>query len=402
MAKFSYVASTIHGKKQKGVIEASNRQSAIIKLKENNLFPETISEQGALHGEVVLGNPVKVKDLTIFCQQFEAILNAGVSVLEALYLLKEQTENKYLAKVVANMYERVEQGEALSATMRANSKYFPEILINMIEAGEVSGSLEVALHRMAEHFEKEYKLQQSVRKATTYPAVVSVVALAVVILLVLVVVPTFVSMFDGMGMELPATTRALIATSNFIKYRWYILVPAIIVGIILMRIYVKSEAGAITLARIKLKMPIIGPVQTKIVASRFSRTLSTLLASGLPLLDALAIVAKVVDNYVVEKGLEDARNQVSEGSSLSKPIRELGAFPPMITHMVKIGEDTGQLEPILNKVADFYDGEVESAVAQMTSLLEPIIIVVLAVVVGFVVISIVQPMFGMYQGVGNL
>ncbi len=402
MAKFNYLASTTQGKKQKGVIEASTRQSAIAKLKDNNLYPESITEQGALHGEIVLGNPVKVKDLTIFCQQFEAILNAGVSVLEALFLLKEQTENKYLSKVINNMYERVEQGEALSATMRANSKYFPEILINMIEAGEVSGSLEIALHRMAEHFEKEYKLQQSVRKATTYPAVVSIVALGVVILLVLVVVPTFVSMFDGMGMELPATTKALIAISDFVKYRWYILIPSIIGLIIAFRIYVKSEVGSITLSRLKLKLPIIGPVQTKIVASRFSRTLSTLLASGLPLLDALNIVAKVVDNYVVEKGLEDARTQVSEGTALSKPIRELGVFPPMITHMVKIGEDTGQLEPILNKVADFYDSEVESAVAQMTSLLEPLIIVVLALVVGFVVISIVQPMFGLYQGVGNL
>jgi type IV pilus assembly protein PilC len=209
-------------------------------------------------------------------------------------------------------------------------------------------------------------------------------------------------MFDGMGMELPATTKALIAISDFVKNRWYILVPSIIAAIILIRVYAKSEVGTITLSRAKLRLPIIGPVQTKIVASRFSRTLSTLLASGLPLLEALAIVAKVVDNYVVEKGLVDARTQVSEGAALSKPIRELGVFPPMITHMVKIGEDTGQLEPILNKVADFYDSEVDSAVAQMTSLLEPLIIVILALVVGFVVISIVQPMFGMYQGVGNM
>jgi type IV pilus assembly protein PilC len=180
------------------------------------------------------------------------------------------------------------------------------------------------------------------------------------------------------------------------------LIVLVIGSIVGFSYYAKSELGSITLGRIKLKLPIIGPVQTKIVAARFSRTLSTLLASGLPLLDAIAIVAKVVDNYVVEKGLLRAQEQVSKGIPLSKPIEEMGAFPPMINHMVRIGEETGQLEPILNKVADFYDREVETAVAQLTTMLEPAIIVVLAVVVGFVVISIIQPMFGMYKGVGSM
>jgi type IV pilus assembly protein PilC len=402
MAKFSYTAITQDGKNKKGVVEAGTKEAVSSILKESGMFPLTIVEQGALQKELVLGNPVKTKDLTIFCQQFEAILGAGVSVLEALHLLKEQTENKYLAKVIEDMYLRVERGEALSASMQANSKYFPSILINMVEAGEVSGSLEIALDRMATHFLKEHELQQSVKKATTYPAVVSVVALIVVVILVVVVVPTFVSMFDGMGMELPASTKALLAISSFITHQWYILIVLVIGSIVGFSYYAKSELGSITLGRIKLKLPIIGPVQTKIVAARFSRTLSTLLASGLPLLDAIAIVAKVVDNYVVEKGLLRAQEQVSKGIPLSKPIEEMGAFPPMINHMVRIGEETGQLEPILNKVADFYDREVETAVAQLTTMLEPAIIVVLAVVVGFVVISIIQPMFGMYKGVGSM
>ncbi len=402
MASFTYTAITKEGKNVKGQLQAGTKDIATSNIKEMGLIPLTVNEQSGMNKSFVIGNPVKVKDLTIFCQQFEAILTAGVSVLEALFLLKEQTQNKHLSKIIEDMYTRVERGEALSASMQANSKYFPSILINMIEAGEVSGNLEIALNRMAQHFENEHELQQSVKKATTYPTVVAFVAVIVVVILVVVVVPTFVSMFAGMGMELPGTTKALLAISDFIKTKWYILIVVIGGSIFGLRFYSKTEVGSITLSRIKLVVPIFGPVQTKIVASRFSRTMSTLLASGLPLLEALVIVAKVVDNYVVEKGLLDAKDQVSKGIPLSKPIMEMGVFPPMITHMVRIGEETGQMEPILNKVADFYDREVESAVAQMTTMLEPAIIVFLAVVVGFVVISIIQPMFGMYSGINNL
>ncbi len=402
MPKFNYTAISQAGKNKKGSVEASSKEIAQSIVKEMGLMPLTIVEQSALQGNIVLGNPVKVKDLTIFCQQFEAILTAGVSVLEALYLLSEQTENKHLSSIIVDMYTRVERGEALSASMKANAKYFPSILINMVEAGELSGNLEIALRRMAAHFENEHELQQSVKKATTYPLVVAIVAVAVVIILVTVVVPTFVEMFDGMGMELPWTTKLLLQISSFVITKWYILIGITVITIVGLKMYARSEVGSISLSRIKLKAPIIGSVQTKIVASRFSRTLSTLLASGLPLLDALEVVSKVVDNYVVEKGIMDAREQVSKGVPLSKPIIEMNVFPPMINHMVRIGEETGQMEPILDKVADFYDREVESAVAQMTTMLEPAIIVFLAVVVGFVVISIVQPMFGMYGGINKM
>jgi type IV pilus assembly protein PilC len=205
-----------------------------------------------------------------------------------------------------------------------------------------------------------------------------------------------------MGMELPFITRMLIATSEFIQTKWYIIIAVVVLGVGGLKFYASSESGKMTLGIVKLKAPIIGKLTKKIVASRFSRTLSTLLASGLPLLEALEIVSKVVDNYVAEKGLIDAKDQVSKGMPLSKPIEEMGIFPPMITHMVRIGENTGQLEPILNKVADFYDSEVETAVAQLTTMLEPLIIVVLALVVGVVVISIIQPMFQMYKGLGTL
>lgn len=397
MAKFSYTAITATGKSKKGIIEATNMKAANNSLKESGFYTLSIMEQGALQKELVIGNPVKTKDLTIFCQQFEAVLSAGVSVLEALNLLKEQTENKHLTRIIEDLYIRVERGESLSTSMKANGKYFPTILINMIEAGEASGSLEISLNRMAIHFEKEHDLQQLVKKATTYPLVVSIVAAIVVTILVVFVVPTFVGMFSEMGAELPGTTKALLAISDFVIGRWYIIIIVIALGVGGFTYYSQTEVGAISLSRLKLKLPIFGDVERKIVASRFSRTLSTLLASGLPLLDALGIVAKVVGNVVAEKGIIDAQEQVSKGVPLSKPIIDMGVFPPMITHMVKIGEETGQLEPILNKVADFYDREVESAVTQMTTMLEPAIIVVLGSIIAFVIISILQPMFGMYD-----
>lgn len=400
MAKFSYTAISATGKSKKGVIEANNIKTATNTLKDSGFYTLTITEQGALQKELVIGNPVKTKDLTIFCQQFEAVLSAGVSVLEALNLLKEQTANKMLSSIIEDLYIRVERGESLSTSMKANGKYFPTILINMIEAGEASGSLEISLNRMAIHFEKEHELKQLVKKATTYPMVVSIVAAIVVTILVVFVVPTFVGMFSEMGAELPGTTKALLAISDFVIGRWYLIIAFLVIAVGGYTYYSRTEVGAVSLSRLKLKMPIFGDVERKIVASRFSRTLSTLLASGLPLLDALGIVSKVVGNVVAEKGILVAQEQVSKGVPLSKPVTDMGVFPPMITHMVKIGEETGQLEPILNKVADFYDKEVESAVTQMTTMLEPAIILVLGSIIAFVIISILQPMFGMYDLIG--
>jgi len=397
---YSYTAITKQGKTQKGKLQAKDKEIASRLLKEGGLYPVEMTEETGLQKEISFGNSVKLKDITVFCQQFEAILTSGVSVLEGLALLEQQTENKYFSKIIAKVYESVESGETLSESMKKQQKVFPNILINMIAAGEASGNLEIAFKRMAEHFEKEHKLKQNIKKATMYPMVVSVIAVGVIIILLTAVVPTFVEMFDSIGAELPATTKALIGISNFVVKKWYIILLVLFASISSFIWYMKSEQGKISLSGIKLKLPVIGKVNVKIAASRFSRTLSTLLASGLPLLEAIEIVSRVVDNYKLEKGLMHAREQVSKGEALSKPVEDMGIFPPMITHMVKIGENTGQLEPILNKVADFYDSEVETAVSQMTTLLEPIIIVVLAVVVGFVVISIVQPMFGMYKSLG--
>lgn len=383
-------------------MEASNRSVAVTTLKENGFYPLNVTEQGALQKDIVIGNPVKTKDLAIFCRQLASILNAGVTILDALYLLQEQTANKYLRKVLEDIYQSVEQGDTLASSMQKHQKYFPNLLINMVEAGEVSGNLEISFDRMALNFEKEYKLQQSVQKAVTYPALVSIIAVVVIGVLITVVVPTFVGMFSDMGMDLPVTTRALLGMGEFMKTGWWLLLITIALIIAALKYYSTTEAGKITFGRLKLKIPIFGKLNTKVAASRFTRTMSTLLASGLPILKALDVTAKIVGNYVVEKGLLNAREQVSRGMPLAKPIKDMDVFEPMVTHMVKIGEETGQLEDILVRVADFYDDEVQTTVTQLTTMLEPLIIIVLAVIVGFVVISIVQPMFQMYNGMGQM
>ena len=402
MANYTYSAMDKSGKITKGKLEANNKDLANQMLKDNGLYPMELNEESRWTADISFGSSVSTRDLTIFCQQFEAVLKAGISVLEALHLLQEQTENRSFQKVIGELYTFVEQGESLSGSMKKYQKVFPSILINMIEAGEVSGNLEVALNRMASYFEKQYKLQQDVRRATTYPIVVAVIAVAVVVILLVVVIPTFVGMFNDLGATLPWTTQMLIGLSEFMQTRWYIIITAIFFIVVGSVYFARSAVGKLMLSRISLRVPLFGPMNTKIVASRFARTLSTLLASGLPLLEAIEVVSKVVDNPFVEKGLLDTKDQVSKGVALSKPITEMGVFPPMITHMVRIGEDTGQLEPILDNVADFYDTEVETAVSQLTTMLEPLIIVFLALVVGFVVISIIQPMFQMYNEMGNL
>lgn len=400
MPIYNYRAKTIDGDTIKGSIEVNGKQEVIAYLKDKGCFPLDITQQGLLQKEITFSflERVKVSDIAIFCRQFYTIINAGIPVLGCLDIIRQQTENQKLKEIIDKVYEVLQKGNTLSAAMKAH-KVFPAILMNMVEAGEVSGTLETSFERMAVHFEKENRLNKKIKGAMTYPIIVAVIAMIVITILITFVVPTFVSMFAGMGMELPTSTKILLATGDFIQKRWYILLGAIIGGLVGFKKYADSEVGKLTLDGLKLRLPIVGKLNKKIIASRFSRTLSTLLASGLPLLTAIDVVAKVVDNHVVAKGLNKAGEEVSRGVSLASPIANMQVFPPMVVHMLRIGEDTGSLENILEKTADFYDTEVETAITQMTTLLEPLIMLVMALVVGFVVISIVQPMFGVYGGI---
>ncbi len=402
MATYLYKAITESGELTRGKMKATSRDVALMKIKDLKLYPIEVKQDSVLTKDINITSPVKSKDLTIFCSQFAAILGAGIPVLESLYMLREQTENKRLKEVISDIYSDVEQGELLSDSMSKFKRIFPDILINMVRAGEATGNLEVSFNRMAVHFEKENKLKQEVKKASIYPIVVGVVALAVIIILIVVVVPSFVNMFEQMGATLPLSTRVLLSISDFIIYYWYVLLGLIILFVLGIYFLRKGDKSKVFLSKIALKIPIIGKVKVKIISSRFARTLSTLLASGLPILDSVEIVAKVIQNEYVSRELIESREQVSKGILLSTPLKDMDVFPPMIIHMVKIGEESGQLEEMLEKTADFYDGEVDSAVKQLTTMLEPAIILVMSVVVGFIILSIIQPMFQMYSMMGRM
>ena len=400
MPIYRYKAKTKEGKTFSEKIEASDKSFVLAHIKEKGYYPISIEEQGFLQKEITFDflEGVNLKDIAIFCRQFATIINAGVPVLSCLELLRQQSTNKKLKTILGDMHEKVQEGNTLSSAMKENEE-FPVILLNMVEAGEMSGTLDVSLERMAVHFEKENRINNKIRGAMTYPMIVAIIASVVIAVLITFVVPNFVALFAGFGMELPATTKALILLSDTVRNYWFLLLALGGVGVFFFRYYVKSDIGKITLDGLKLRIPIFGVVSQKVIASRFTRTMSTLLASGLPLLTALDVVAKVVDNHVIEKGLNKVAQEVSQGMSLAQTITDIGFFPPMVVQMIAIGEDTGALESILEKTADFYDTEVEAAIEKMTTMLEPLIMVVMAVIVGFIIISIIQPMFGMFGGV---
>lgn len=402
MQEFSYIALNEQGKRIKGKIESKDRESVHKLLKKNGYYPMEVMRVGVLQKDVSFGfgTKVKTKDLGLFCRQFSNIINAGVTALEALNILKQQTANVKLREVIGDMHDAVKGGESISDSMR-NHNIFPAILINMVEAGELSGNIDVSFEKMALHFEKDNKLKQNVKKAITYPAIVSVIAMVVIGILLTYVVPKFADMLKDIGGTLPGTTQLLITVSTFLKSYWYILLSVLILLVVLLRHYSKTEKGKLFLANLKLNMPLFGKISKKVVSSRFTSTLSIMIASGIPLIKALEITARVIDNYVVERGIMNARDEVSRGSDLSTPLRNLDIFPPMVIHMIKIGEETGSLEEIMDKVADYYDNEVETAVTQLTTLIEPVIIVALAIVVGFIVLSIIQPMFSIYGSINN-
>lgn len=404
MAVYTYKVVTADGKNKSGKIEANNIDRANDKLKSEGYSILSLKEAGALDKDINInvGGKVKAKDLTMFCKQFASILNAGVTIVTALDMLAEQATNKTLKAALKDMQVSVEKGNNLADSMKQHPKEFPAILINMVQAGEASGSLEVALVRMADHFEKDNRMQSQLKSAMTYPIMVCIVAVAVVIVCMIFVIPNFTSMFSDMDMELPLMTRMMVAASDFIIHKWFILVlivAAIVVGI---KFFKKTSTGQYFFAKAAMKVPLIGNLTIKSSAARFARTLSTLLASGIPLIDAVESVAKVMTNKIIREKLLEARDQVAKGVPLSKPVKDMGIFPPLLTQMVHIGEETGNLENMMFKVADFFDEEVEEATKQLTSAMEPIIMVVLAGIVGMIVGAVYGPLISMYTNMDNL
>ena len=382
---------------KKGTIEAPNRDGAEKKLKADGYAIMSLTEQNSPFSGGLIKKKVKSKDLAVFCKQFSAVIRAGVTIISALELMGDQIENKTLQRAVMDAKTYVEKGGTLADALRVNSEVFPPIMINMVAAGELSGNLEVCLDRLTEHFEKDNALSAKIKGAMTYPIVVFIVMIIVVIVVMVMVIPNFSSMFAEMGTQLPLATRIMVAASNFIIHKWWLLiiiVAAIVVGC---KAFKRSSVGEQLFANMAIKMPIFGNLTIKSACSRFARTMSTLMASGISMIDAVEQVAKMMDNKIIRDGLLDAKTQVAKGIPLSKPLKDMEMLPPMLSAMTKIGEETGDIEEMLSKVADYYDEEVEEATNKLTAAMEPLIMVVLACIVGMIVAAVYGPIMSMYS-----
>lgn len=404
MAKYKYVITDKGGKERKGVIDAASEQQAVGRLKADGAMVTSIKETKSIDDaswNITIGNPVKKKDITIFCKQFYSILNAGVTVIDGLHMVYDQTENKVLKKSLYNISVNVEKGDTLADAMAAEGKVFPDLLIHMVAAGEVTGNLEVSFDRICTQFDKDMKLVSMVRSAMIYPIVLLIVAVAVVIVLMVTVIPNFQATFEEMGEELPMLTQIVINISDFMVQN-IVLVISIVVALILGIIIGKStEPGKQFTSRLALMIPLIKDFSVKNAAAKFSMTMSTLIASGVPLVDALGIVADVIENRVIRQSLYECKDQVMEGVPMSEPLADAEIFPPMLHHMLKIGEDTGTTEQMLDKVAEYYEAEVEEVTKNLTTAMEPAMIIVLGILVGGVIGAIMMPMLGIYENAGN-
>lgn len=399
MAQYNYKAMDKNGKAKKGSIEAINLDKAKEKLKSEGLIVQDIKEQGT--GKKGGGKKVKDKDLAVFCKQFSAVLNAGVTIISALEMMSEQLENKTLKRALQEAQSYVQKGGTLADAFKLNPKVFPPIMINMTAAGEMSGNLEICFDRLTTHFETANALHSKVKGAVTYPIAILIVVVAVVAVLLVGVIPQFSQMFDDLGSELPAATQMLVNLSNFLQHKWYILVIIVAAIVFGLKAFGKTEPGSLMYAKIGIKFPLFGNLTIKSAAATFSRTMATLMASGISLIDAVEQVAKMINNRIIREALLDAKTQIAKGVPLSKPLRDCGIFPPMLPQMTKIGEETGNIEDMMDKVADYYEMEVNDATDALTAAMEPLIIVIMGVVVGGIVMAIYSPMLSMYDAIDS-
>ena len=398
MAKFKYRAMNSDGDKIDGTHETDSKQGVIDFIASNGYYPLKVEEiiEGT-NVEIKFSSKVKLKDIAIFCRQFYTMLNAGVPILTCLNILSNQVQNEKLRKSIREIEDEVKKGGILSSAMKNHSDVFPELLVSLVEAGEASGTIDEIMLRMANNYEKENKINNKVKGAMIYPIVLSIVATVAVTFILTYVMPTFMEIFESTGTELPWSTNFLLQISNGIKNNWFLIIVAgLIIGIVI-NIFLKTEEGILVSSKLKLKLPILKKLNEMIIVSRFTRTLSTLIASGLPLVEGLRIVSTVVGNKVAEDALMKIRNKVIIGENLYSAMSESGIFPPMLYSMIKIGEETGALEDILNKTADFYDEELEATIQTSVALLEPILIVIMGLLMGFIIISIMLPMFDGYN-----
>ncbi|MCR4895231.1 MAG: type II secretion system F family protein [Lachnospiraceae bacterium] len=404
MASFGYEAIDKLGKTVKGSVDADDQDRARAELRNRGLTVLDMTEQNALNKDlnVDFSSKPTARDLSVFCRQFVSMNRAGVSILDALKMLGEATENKKLKHAIEEVRVDTEKGETLANSMAKHPKVFPELMVNMVAAGESSGSLDVSMERMSIQFERSEHTRALVKKAMIYPIVVCIVAVAVVIVMLVKVIPTYTEMFKELGTDLPALTKGVVAVSDFLKAYWLIIIPVIIGLVFAFGAFRATDTGKHFFGKLSLSIPALKNMTVKSACAMLSRTLSTLLGAGVPLVEAVEIVSKTMTNVYFKEALEQAKQDITIGKPLSQPLQESGLFPPMSYHMVRIGEETGNTEEMLDKLADYYEEEVEMAVASLMAAMEPVIIIVLAVIVGVLVGACIAPMLTMYSALDNL
>jgi type IV pilus assembly protein PilC len=400
MARFKYTGRD-RTRKRSGTISATSKREALEKLRAEGIRTTEILEvkESFLTKEITIGNPVKLQHLVIYLRQFATLLKAGVSVVDSTKILAAQTESKALKKSLLDIEQELREGNPLSQAAAKHNKIFSPMYINMIKAGEAGGNMDETLERLADHFEKQHNTRKKIVAALSYPAVIGALAIIVVIFLLVVVVPTFVEMFEDFGGELPGITKFVLNASEFMQSFWWLLLLLAISFSSLIIVLKNNSKTKYFLDYALLRIPIFGKLLQKGVIARLTRTLSSLFASSVPILQALSIVEKVVENEVMARVIKESRDSLEKGQSLTGPMRGHWAFPPLVTQMIAIGEETGSLDAMLSKVADFYEKEVEHSTDQLKSLIEPIMIILLAGLVGTIVTAIMIPMFEIFNHV---
>jgi type IV pilus assembly protein PilC len=403
MPFFLWVAETRKGKKIKGELEAANEQIALNQIRKRNLKilkikpkPKDIFENIAF-----MQPKVTNKDLVVFTRQFSTMIDAGLPLVQGLTILADQTENPTFRRILKQVTRDVEGGSTLAEAMKKHPKVFDDLFVNLIAAGEMGGILDTILQRLATFIEKAEDLKSKIKGAMTYPIVVMAIATIVIAVILIFVIPVFQDMFSNFGQALPMPTQVVVALSDFMKANIIFIIPAIIALIVAFKKYRDTKGGKKTTDIIVLKLPIFGDLLKKTAVARFTRTLGTMLASGVPILDSLEIVAKTAGNVVLEEIIFDVRSSIAEGQTIAEPLSETDVFPGMVIQMISVGEATGALDTMLSKIADFYDKEVDTAVDALTSMLEPLLMLFLGGSIGGLVVAMYLPIFTMAGAVGG-
>lgn len=392
MPTYLYKAKNLTGDALEGVYETSTVEALEYMLREKGYFLLESKKKGTDLTLSALFGKTNMKDLAIFCRQFSVIINAGITIVEAISILRDQTEKRSLRDVLDAVHEQMQKGRVLSEALLLYPDVFPDFLTSMVKVGEASGSLDQVLNRLADYYERDNKVRRKVRTAMTYPMILGILTIGVVILLLVKVLPMFSGILSGVGGQMPLLTQVLMGISNFMVANFLMIAIILVFIIAALSYWFKSEGGRLWFDRIKLTLPAIKKTTIKVITSRFARSMGMLLKSGIPIINAMEIMGNLIGNKAVEEKFKGCREEIKEGKGIAMPIRKLEIFPPLLIHMIAVGESTGELDEMLARTAGFFDEEVEESIDKLTAMIEPAMIIVMAAVIGTIILSIMLPM----------